>query len=337
MVSLVLFTLFTCLLRLPLITALKYHIDSSCTHRTGVRPSVNEAIYAAQRTWSRMEGYTEDDDIKHILWRLFGIETPDHPLFLHILSVMRRMGEATEIVNEPSQEDLVTRIFCDDDNRWKKSSVTTKKYYFWQTTSDIWIDMTPQFRSVRGGITNYLFSRSTPPDCTNKDKRAVVTLYNSTDEMYNSMTICEPYSRMSGLTLERLAEDYPDEIPLRDNRAPSPKTVFSMIILYHLLNTAEFKNLIQPLPSVYLDWEPCVIMPERMAARNVQNYAYLAMLALLGDYGLTLHYRPDEDEDESEFDSPEEYDDYQDRGTPTFGYLVRTPYYEPGAPWPPRD
>ncbi|KAF2762576.1 hypothetical protein EJ05DRAFT_515988 [Pseudovirgaria hyperparasitica] len=354
MVSLVLFTLFIYLFRLPTATAGRYsptgttrqyfrtgttpqyYIDPSCltAEWTGIEAAVEEVIIMAQRIWSRMQGLKDykdhgsargkkDIDMPIILQQLFKIDGPDHSNFTDVLDTMRRLGEMTRLKETPMRGQLATRIFCDNDRRWKKLPDEPRT---WRRPipKKSWKDTTEQFTFMtEDGILNSHFTENEPPVCRSSNllwRRPLAATYIDDAKMFSAMTICDLCQDMEPKTMYDLTENYPIDFPLSHWKSPDPDSVLSLVIFYQWMHTiVSIKGPPEDFAPVY-SWHVCTKLKTEFALWNVQSYAYLAMLVMLGDWGIRL--RP--------------YNPFLTKYRKGDGHLITSlDHYYQGAPWPP--
>ncbi|KAF2756073.1 hypothetical protein EJ05DRAFT_518688 [Pseudovirgaria hyperparasitica] len=192
-----------------------------------------------------MEAYSNDQDMQHLLQTLFMIWDIQSIYFKTVLNTMEHIGTATEVESEPDQGQIVTRIFCDRDERWQHL-LDGRPRTDGKPNIRKWRDTTPQFTYQHEGTLFHRFIIPTEPECRiQRDSREAVktsaVTYISMDGQYSTITICDPYGQQRVTTLKQRGSLFPLKPMLRDRQTSPLDTFLSLIIFIEFLKTPELR------------------------------------------------------------------------------------------------
>ncbi|KAF2756332.1 hypothetical protein EJ05DRAFT_512011 [Pseudovirgaria hyperparasitica] len=289
MVSLTLLTMLTSLFPLPSFAIVYYHVHPTCTEKPAMTEAIKEAIHMARRVYDRM--WANDADIQKLLSRIFKIEHKSGAAWNEVLSVMGGIGSA-----QPKDvREANTHIYCDGDQRW-------------QFLENEWFDMSPETSIMLYGSRVPQFWMKNTPRCRPEyrgDNYAVTYISQGqigplTHPKDNSITICAPYCDAEYTTIEKSVNDLWLDTPLSDTTKNSTRTkkllgpngLASITLLHEFTHLVDFDK-IDHVPAYH--WNNVIEKSAENALINADNYAYLGLLVLLGDYRIKL----DDDETRS--------------------------------------
>ncbi|KAF2761986.1 hypothetical protein EJ05DRAFT_192258 [Pseudovirgaria hyperparasitica] len=292
---------------------LPYYVHPTCVHNdSGVQEAIEEAVLMAQRSVARLD--TKDPDIRKVFWYTFGADISRRTSNIPMRKVRKIMKGIGDMKGVETMQDSVVRIICDHDKRWKPppEDMKLQKDKLGNDLPD-WSQDSLKPSDERALIDAEQLKDGTLDTepwrlnfghkrvCHERGSIAMYTLtYHGSIPKFGKgradVTICSPFDRAPVTTLRKLMT-IPDFDIVRDTTlvgsrdspptAMAPTALMSFMLLHELTHLVDFDREDVPEPDPY-GWQHIIHMSLESRLLNADNYAFLGLLALLGDYRVKL-------------------------------------------------